>query len=107
MSLDFANKKIETMKEVGFRRGDNGLTTWVPGVSFSTDEVRWQNNMTQQANSRWFAPAQGDILETEKLKNKIAKAEDIAGVLTALYGDSSYWQFIDKEKLASGNVYNY
>ena len=72
MSLDFANKKIETMKEVGFRRGDNGLTTWVPGVSFSTDEVRWQNNMTQQANSRWFARLK-EIFRNRKTKKKKLK----------------------------------
>ena len=52
----YANKKIETIKEVGFMRAGNGVTTWVPGVSLNTDEARWNASMVEQANRRWFAP---------------------------------------------------
>ena len=111
MSIDFANKQIETMKEVGFRRGDNGVTTWVPGVSFSTDEVRWQSSMTTEANNRWFDPrtlSEQDKESFEKIQNNLNKTENIADVLNAIYGDSGYWQFVDKRKLTeTGNVYTY
>ena len=111
MSIDFANKQIETMKEVGFRRGDNGVTTWVPGVSFSGDEVRWQSSMTREANQRWFDPKKFNEQDAEsfkKITNNLNKSENIADVLNAIYGDSGYWQFVDKRKLTKeGNIYTY
>jgi len=108
MSIDFANKKIETMKEVGFMRGDNGVTTWVPGVSLSTDEARWQSSMTREANERWFKRKGTTNEQVKSLIDNIRNNENIIETLSVIYGDSSYWQFVDKRKLSeTGNVYNY
>ena len=108
MSIDFANKKIETMKEVGFRRGANKQTTWVPGISFSKDEARWQSTLTQEAN-KYFRPKVKENQDTvKKIIKAIESGKGIGEALTLLYGGSSYWTFIDKRKLSdTGNIYNF
>ena len=106
MSIDFANKKIETMKEVGFMRAGNGVTTWVPGVSLNTDEARWNASMVEQANRRWFAPKLPE--DKNSVKNIIENLnKDFASALNTLFSDSPYYQFIDKRKIGAGNIYNY
>ena len=107
MSIDFANKKIETMKEVGFMRGDNGVTTWVPGVSLSTDEVRWVSSLTRDANNRLFTRTPENSQLRTNLINGFREGKNIGELLSEIYQDSGYWQYVDKSKLGSGNVYNY
>ena len=108
MSIDFANKKIETMKEVGFMRGDNKQTTWVPGISFSKDEARWQSTLTKQANKYFRPTIQEDRNTVRAMIAAIESGNGIAEALTSLYGDSPYWAFIDKRKLTeTGNQYTF
>ena len=108
MSIDFANKKIETMKEVGFMRGDNKQTTWVPGISFSKDEARWQSTLTKQANKYFRPTIQEDKNTVRAMISAIESGNGIAEALTSLYGDSPYWAFIDKRKLTeTGNLYTF
>tara|TARA_R110000824_G_scaffold67836_6_gene175635 strand:- start:1257 stop:12383 length:11127 start_codon:yes stop_codon:yes gene_type:complete len=108
MSIDFANKKIETMKEAGFRRGPEGINTWVPGISFSKDESRWQASLTKHANKLWFGE-KGTKSNAEKqaLVRNFNNGENIIESLAEVYGDSSYWQFIDTRLFTGGRLFNY
>ena len=108
MSIDFANKKIETMKEAGFRKGPSGINTWVPGISFSKDESRWQASLTKHANKLWFGK-KGTKSNAEKgaLVRNFNNGENIIESLAEVYGDSSYWQFIDTRLFTGGRLFNY
>ena len=108
MSIDFANKKIETMKEAGFRRGPEGINTWVPGISFSKDESRWQASLTKHANKNWFGKKS---LKSNQEKGALVRnfnnGENIIESLAEIYGDSPYWQFIDTRLFSGGRLFNY
>lgn len=108
MSIDFANKKIETMKEAGFRRGPEGINTWVPGISFSKDESRWQASLTKHANKYWFGKNSiKSTTEKAALVRNFNNGENIIESLAEIYGDSSYWQFIDTRLFSGGRLFNY
>jgi len=115
MSIDFANKKIETMKQISFRKGDNGVNTWISEESLSMDEKRWVSRMDQHANPLWFGSFEGKTFKRPtKLSQErfavidLVKAGNVKEAFDAIYTDSSYYQYISPELFTeTGRRFNY
>ena len=107
MSIDFANKKVETMKQVSFRKGPDGVNTWFSEESLSMDEKRWLARLDQHANRLWFAT--GEKTNQEKFGViDLLRAGNIAEAFNAIYTDSSYYQYINGELFSeTSRSFNY